>query len=102
MWRDWNGKTYASIPFCNNYHAFWMFSTKRLAEVLSRNPQALQMIANTDLYRESMASLPIWSLGFAPMLEMDENGELMDHCKVYHLTNNYANVSKDIKQIFRR
>jgi hypothetical protein len=36
------------------------------------------------------------------MLEMDENGELMGHCKVYHLTNNYANVSKDIKQIFRR
>ena len=102
MWREWNGKAYASPPFCNNYHAFWMFSTKRLTEVLSRNPQALQMIPNNGLYRESLASLPIWSLGLSPMLEMDENGELADHCKVYHLTNNYENVSMDIKAIFRR
>ena len=102
MWREWNGKTYASLPYYINYHAFWMFSTKRLAEVLSRNPQALQMIPNNGLYRESLASMPIWSLGFAPMLEMDKNGELADHCKVYHLTNNYSNQSRDIKEIFKR
>jgi hypothetical protein len=102
MWREWNGKTYASLPYYINYHAFWMFSTKRLAEVLSRNPQALQMIPNNGLYRESLASMPIWSLELKPMLEMHENGELADHCKVYHLTNNYSNQSRDIKQIFKR
>ena len=102
MWREWNGKTYASLPYYINYHAFWMFSTKRLAEVLSRNPQALQMIPNNGLYRESLASMPIWSLELKPMLEMTEQGELADHCKVYHLTNNYSNQSRDIKEIFKR
>jgi len=38
MWREWNGKTYVSLPYYINYHAFWMFSTKRLAEILGRNP----------------------------------------------------------------
>jgi len=60
------------------------------------------MIPNNGLYRESLAFLPIWSLGLNPMLEMDDNGELVDHCKVYHLTNNYQGQSRDIKQIFRR
>jgi hypothetical protein len=70
--------------------------------VLSRNPQALQVIPNNGLYRESLASLPIWSLELKPMLEMTEQGELADHCKVYHLSNNYRDNSRNIKEIFKR
>jgi hypothetical protein len=36
------------------------------------------------------------------MLEFTEQGELADHCKVFHLTNNYKQGSRDIKTIFKR
>jgi hypothetical protein len=79
-----------------------MFSTKRLKEVLTRNPGELDHIPNNGLYRESLASFPIWSLNLKPMLEFTEQGELADHCKVFHLTNNYKHGSRDIKTIFKR
>jgi len=102
VWCQYAGKDYVSLPFFINYHAFWMFSTKRLKEVLTRNPGELDHIPNNGLFRESLASFPIWSLNLKPMLEFTEQGELADHCKVFHLTNNYKHGSTNIKTLFKR
>jgi hypothetical protein len=79
-----------------------MFSVKRLKEVLTRSPEELDKIPDNGLFRESLASFPIWSLGLKPMLEFTEQGELAEHCKVFHLTNNYKHGSTNIKTLFKR
>jgi hypothetical protein len=68
--------------------------------VLTSNHEALNVVFNNALYRESMASFPIWDLGLTAMVELNEEGWIADHCKVYHLTNNYEFQSVNLNDIF--
>jgi hypothetical protein len=99
--KEWNGRKYMSLPYFINYHAFWMFSSKAMGKVLTSNHEALNVVFNSALYRESMASFPIWDLGLTPMVELNEEGRIADLCKVYHLTNNYEFQSVNLNDIFQ-
>ena len=86
-------KKFESLPFLQNYHAFWIMPQKELKETMKPD-----FVKVTD-GREFAAMYVGWELG-KPCLVQIENGQVSTKCYSYHLPNNVSKKIIKANEIF--
>jgi hypothetical protein len=97
----YDSRRFVALPYHINYHAFWIMTSKAIAALKEETSYALFASVDNGLFREEMASLPIWKCGLQAMVQLTDSGNVAEHCKVYHLTNNYQGASHNLTDVFR-